>query len=372
MINNKPEKLNTLIKLDIEDLIDNHSESNENKENSENYNNSNKDYSSINTPDLKLDEEEQHELKENMKNNPKNINKKSKGRRGKFAIDPQEDTTPQHPKKIYTEEEKLKKANENTIYFNWSLIDKRNELNNHFLKRKIEQNYERDDNKMQVFFNVPFFPKEEIFMSWQIAQNNNYLYNLNRNAQYNKMGMPSNRNMNYPNGIRYMNNNINNNNMIKNNNVGNMNNMKNYGQSNMNTNNINNTQSNIKNQNNFIQPNKNQNNNINNNKINPAPTQNNNNINNIPYSKPAKPILDTSLLNDSKKISPINKLDTNNIKKNPLFALTTDLPNNNNKIEMNQSSKKENENNNEIKPISKEENTEVKEIDIDNKENNKK
>ena len=169
-----------IIKLDIGDLIENPSESNENKENSENYNNSNnsnKDFSSINNPEMKLDEEEQNNLKENMKNNQKNNYKKSKNRRSRLTIDPQEETTPQHPKKIYTEEEKLKKANENSYYFNWNLINKRNELNNHFLKRKIEQSYERDDNKLQVFFNVPFFPKEELFMPWQLTQNNNYLYN---------------------------------------------------------------------------------------------------------------------------------------------------------------------------------------------------
>ena len=349
-----------IIKLDIGDLIENPSESNENKENSENYNNSNnsnKDFSSINNPEMKLDEEEQNNLKENMKNNQKNNYKKSKNRRSRLTIDPQEETTPQHPKKIYTEEEKLKKANENSYYFNWNLINKRNELNNHFLKRKIEQSYERDDNKLQVFFNVPFFPKEELFMPWQLTQNNNYLYNLNRNAQYNKMGMIQNRNINYPNGMRYVNNNINNN-MIKNNNMGNINNMKNYAQNNANVNNINNIPNNIKNQNNLTQTVKNQNNNINqNNKINQSSIINNNNT---PYVKPQKPILDTSLLKDSKFISPVNKPD-NNIKKNPLFALTTDLPN-----------KKENENNNEIKP--KEENNELKEIDIniDNKETDQK
>ena len=57
------------------------------------------------------------------------------------------------------------------------------------------------------------------------------------------------------------------------------------------------------------------------------------------------------------------------MRKNPLFALTTDVPNNKNDV--NQSSKKENENNNEIKEIKKEENNEVKEIDINNKEEQK-
>ena len=160
MLQNNPGQINTLIKLDIGGLnFENPSESNDNKENSENYNNSNKDYSSINNPELKLDEDEQNDLRENMKINQKVNNKKSKSRRSRLAIDPQEESTPQHPKKIYTEEEKIKKANENSIYYNWYLMNKRNELNKHFLKRKIEQSYERDD-KLQVMkemINCKFF-----------------------------------------------------------------------------------------------------------------------------------------------------------------------------------------------------------------------
>ena len=56
-------------------------------------------------------------------------------------------------------------------------MNKRKELNTHFLKTKIEQSYERDD-KLQIFFNVPFLPKEEMVMPWQLAQNNSNLYNL--------------------------------------------------------------------------------------------------------------------------------------------------------------------------------------------------
>ena len=373
MINNNSGQINTLIKLDLGELNqENQSDSNENKENSENCNNSNsnKDYSSINNPELQLDEDAQNVLKENMKNTQKINNKKSKSRRSRLTIDPQEETTPQHPKKIYTEEEKLKKAKESSIYFNWYLMNKRNEFNTHFLKRKIEQSYERDD-KLQVFFNVPFFPKEEMFMPWQLAQNNNYLYNLNRNAQYNKMVNMQNRNINYPNGMRYMNNNINNNLVKNNNNIGNMNsNVKNFGQNNLNTNNNNNNlQSNIKSNNNLTQITKNPINN-NTNAINRLgqPSNINNNPNSIPLTKP-KTILDTSLLKDAKIFPFKNKLDVNNMRKSPLFALTTDVPNNKN--DMNQSNKKENENNNEIKEIKKEENNEVKEIDINNKEEQK-
>ena len=387
---NNPEKLNTIIKFDLRELnqenqiesIENN-DNNDNKENSENFNTSNRDISSFNNPEIKLEESEQNNLKSNItKNNlkvtNKNATKKSKNRRSRLTIDPQEESPPPHPRKIYTEEEKLKKANENTAYFNWDLINKRNEMNIHFLKRKIEQSYERDD-KLQVFFNVPFFPREEMFMPWQLSHNNNYLHNLNRNAQYNKMGVMPNRNMNYQNAMRYANNNINNN-MIKNSNtnIGNMNinnNLKNYGQTNYQANNYNNNsniQANIKNPNNLSQMTKNQNNiPISNNKINESFANNNfsNNIqaiNNIQNPKLPRPILDTSLLKDS---SNKNKIDANNFRKNPVFALTTDSPIKNNEYNMDR--KKENENNNEIKEDKKEEDNEVKEIDINNKEEKK-
>ena len=388
-MNNNSEQINTIIKLVLGDLNqenpsdsiqnnDNNNDNNDNKENSENFNTSNRDISSQNNPEIKLEESEQNNIKSistknNLKVNNKNAAKKSKSRRSRLTIDPQEESTPPHPRKIYTEEEKLKKANENTAYFNWDLINKRNEMNVHFLKRKIEQSYERDD-KLQVFFNVPFFPREEMFMPWQLAHNNNYLHNLNRNAQYNKMGVMPNRNINYPNTMRYANNPINNN-MIKNNNtnVGNMsinNNLKNYGQTNYpGINNNNNNQANIKNPNNLTQMPKTQNNIPNtNNKLNQSSTiQNTNNIttinNNIQNQKPQKPILDTSLLKDQNNKT---KIDTNNFRKNPLFALSTDSPVKNDGI--NKNTKKENENNNEIKEVKKEEDNEIKEINIDNKE----
>ena len=382
---NNSEQINTIIKFDLGELnqenpsdsVENN-ENNDNKENSENFNISNRDISSKNNPEIKLEENEQNNIKSsstknNLKVNNKNAAKKSKSRRSRLTIDPQEESTPPHPRKIYTEEEKLKKANENTAYFNWDLINKRNEMNIHFLKRKIEQSYERDD-KLQVFFNVPFFPREEMFMPWQLAHNNNYLHNLNRNAQYNKMGVMPNRNINYPNTMRYANNPINNN-MIKNNNtnIGNMsinNNLKNYGQTNYpGINNNNNNQANIKNPNNLTQMPKTQNNIPNtNNKLNQSSTiQNTNNIptinNNIQNQKPQKPILDTSLLKDQNNKT---KIDTNNFRKNPLFALSTDSPVKNDGI--NKNTKKENENNNEIKELKKEEDNEIKEINIDNKE----
>ena len=161
--------------------------------------------------------------------------------------------------------------------------------------------------------------------------------------------------------MRYMNN-INNN--IKNN-IGNMNNIKNFPPNSMNVN-INNLQNNIKNINNNIPVNRNQ---------NIKPTQPITNIN-PPNQKPPKPILDSSLLQDSanKFNTSLNKLDGNNnyiIKKNPLFALKLDPPiTNTDKDDINQSDKKENENNNnnnEVQEAKKEETNELKEIDINNK-----
>ena len=156
-MNNNSEQINTIIKLVLGDLNqenpsdsiqnnDNNNDNNDNKENSENFNTSNRDISSQNNPEIKLEESEQNNIKSistknNLKVNNKNAAKKSKSRRSRLTIDPQEESTPPHPRKIYTEEEKLKKANENTAYFNWDLINKRNEMNVHFLKRKIEQSY---------------------------------------------------------------------------------------------------------------------------------------------------------------------------------------------------------------------------------------
>ena len=153
--------------------------------------------------------------------------------------------------------------------------------------------------------------------------------------------------------------------------------MKAYPQNNYSTININNNpQANIKNPNNLSQLSKTQNNILNpSNKINQASTINNINnpnlLNNMQNPKPAKPILDTSLLKDSNnKYNLVNKIDSNNLRKNPLFALTTDSPSKND--EMNKSRKKENENNDEIKEDKKEEVSEIKEIGIDNNEDNKK
>ena len=113
-MSNNSDQINHIIKLDIGELNqENPSESNENdenKENSENFNTSNKEYSSNNNPEIKLEEDEQNNLKNNskinQKNNSKNATKKAKSRRSRLTIDPQEESTPQHPKKIYTEEGK--------------------------------------------------------------------------------------------------------------------------------------------------------------------------------------------------------------------------------------------------------------------------
>ena len=393
-----------VIKLDIDELtkpdnpehVATTEKSIENKDKSEI---SKQEYSSLNTPDIKLEEETKTNNNDSQSN--KNINdslqkgkknkissqRKSKSRLSRLFIDPQEDTTTQHPKKIYTEEEKIQKALDNSIYFNSYIITNRNDLNRHFLKRKIEQNYERED-KSQIFFNVPFYPKEDMFPGNLLTKNNAYLYNMSRNNQYmpNKPGMIPNRNMNYQNGSRYMNNgpkstinlgtnpiktntNVTNNSMIKNNitnnnninnankvmkevvnnNINNNSNVnacittidlsKNKGSNqtdggnkninignkpNLNNANINNIPGNEQKNNN-----PNNNNNNNNNKSNENININNNSSNtksNINLVKNPKHILDTSLLNDKDNfIIGGNKNEGNNsTKKNVLlFALKT-------------------------------------------------
>jgi len=52
------------------------------------------------------------------KQNYKSSKKKNKSRRSRLTIDPEEDFCVQHSRKVYTEEEKIKKAIDNSIYFN--------------------------------------------------------------------------------------------------------------------------------------------------------------------------------------------------------------------------------------------------------------
>ena len=368
---------NNLIKLNIDELEgpEHQSVTQKSIENKDKSEISHPDYSSINNQEIKLEEEENNNNDSNSNNNNannsvshskqnyKSSQKKTKNRRSRLAIDPNEDFCAQHTKKVYTEEEKIKKAIDNGLYFNSCLITNRNDLNIHFLKRKIEQNYERED-KLQIFFNVPFFPKEEMFAPRQLAKNNQYLYNINRNNQYNmqnKIGIIPNRNVNYPNTVRYMNN-INNNNLKLNNNI----NLGKISNSNNNANNISNiSNNNINNKiNNNINLGKNQNNNINlginkinnssNNNINNTIKNNNNinivnnskinnqiNKNNITYNiinnssntiKITKPILDTTLFKDlnNNYISSTNKNEGNivNKKNGVLFALKTNIQTN--------------------------------------------
>ena len=371
MTENKEGSRPNLIKLNIDELIKPdgperlsvNEKSNDNKENSDN---SKPEFSSINNQDIKLDEEEEGnnmDSHSNIMNTPlsqskqnyKSSKKKNKSRRSRLTIDPEEDFCVQHSRKVYTEEEKIKKAIDNSIYFNSRLISNRNDLNIHFLKRKIEQNFERED-KLQVFFNVPFYPKEDMFLNGRMTQNNAYLYNMNRNSQYNmqnKVGMIPNRNLNYQNNVRYLNNNgikpnsnINLSNNVNNNNNNINNNSKNNSNNNMNNNINNKINSNI----NLgqINPNNMNNNHINtnkNNNINNNENQMNKNINNqinkinlnnnASYPpKVSKPILDTSLYkntNNNLNISSNKNEGNNTTKKNGiLFALKTDNHANNN------------------------------------------
>ena len=155
MIEDKEGSRQNLIKLNIDELTKSDGpeihplteKSNENKEYSEN---SKHEYSSINNQDIKLEEEDNNHLdthSNNIMSTPmsqskqtsKYSQKKTKNRRSRLTIDPEEDNCTQHPKKVYTEEEKIQKAIENSYSFNAYLISNRNDLNLHFLKRKIEQ-----------------------------------------------------------------------------------------------------------------------------------------------------------------------------------------------------------------------------------------
>ena len=452
MIENKEGSQN-LIKLNIDELIKPDGperlsvteKSNENKEYSEI---SKPEFSSINNLGIKLDEEENNNIDSHSNNlintpvsqtkqNCKSSQKKAKNRRSRLAIDPEEDNCTQHPKKVYTEEEKIKKAIENSINFNSYLINNRNALNMLFLKRKIEQNYERED-KSQIFFNVPFFPKEDMFLGGQLIKNNGFLYNMNRNSQYNmqnKVGIIQSRNINYQNGLRYINNinnNINNihNNAIKTNNNVNINNINNNSIKKNSNINLGNNSSNKPNSNinlgvnnksikinsNINLGTNNNKNNINNKTNNNNMTNNNSNINNVNQtnkiinnqmdknnnsssndivannsnnnisinttSNPLKPILDTSLLNNSNinhnNLLSINKTEGTTVKKSLLFALKTSnyinnsinnkANSNNEKDAINDNNKNKNINRNNNEELNK---NEGKELDKNKKEENK-
>ena len=388
MIEKKEGSRQNLIKLNIDEIIKPDGperltpteNSNDIKDKSEF---SQKEFSSLNNPELKLDEEENNNNDShsntnfmNMtisqtKKNHKISQKKTKIRRSRLTIDPNEDFCVQHSRKIYTEEEKIKKAIDNSLYFNSNVINHRNDLNIHFLKRKIEQNFERED-KLQIFFNVPFFPKEDMFNGRQLALNNAYLYNMNRNNQYNMQNnkMIPNRNPNYQNN-RYINNNLNHNNNVNNHNnlkpnsginLGKPNNTGNNITNNKNANNANNNKinSNINLGNNLNKPTTNNNaiNNKNtvpnnnaaddntdksnktvNNKNQSAKDSNNqinnnsNTKNNSDNQKVSISILDSSLIkegNNNNLTNGVNKVEGNNaVKKNGLlFALKTNNPQN--------------------------------------------
>lgn len=237
--------------------------------------------------------------------------KKKTNRRSRLIISDEENST-QHPKKIYSEEEKMQKALESAVYFNICLSNNRNDLDIHFLKRKIEHSYERED-KSQIFFNVPFYPKEEMFGSKQYINNipppqqqqqyNNS--NMNRLNQYNqKPGINNvlNKIVNYQGkNERFINTNSSNNNNINCNNTNNVNS-------------INNSNTNVSNSNN--ENSKNNNNNFNNHVQITKP----NPINNTPKS--IRAILDSSLIKGNITKNENNR--TTKPKTSVLFALKSD------------------------------------------------
>ena len=152
-------------------------------------------------------------------NSSTNKSKTKKARRSRLIIDNEEDTIQTyHPRINKTESEKIQEALENAISYNKSLLNKRYELNIQFLKKKVAQNFSRED-KSEIFFNVPFYPKEEIFSYYQLAKNNkppiftNKQQNINSNTTNNtntKINSETNKNTSNvkSNNINMNNNNI--------------------------------------------------------------------------------------------------------------------------------------------------------------------
>ena len=305
------ECVNNVFKLNLAELSKSDSPEQEKPQDNSNEEKDNKDKinSNINS-NIKLDENEEiNEFNNNENSNTKTpqgkANKvKKHNRKSRLKIYPDENNSPQHPKKIYTEEEKISKALELSNNYNSLLVSKRNNLNILFLKRKIEQNFERED-KLKIFFNAPFFPKEEMFPSCR-GHNPQNMMNMNRNAQYTaqiRNGIVPNRNINQQMNTKYpVNNNINNyrqNSII---NLGVNNNNK--------TNNIN-----LNNQANRPPPNK---------------SQPKNPVNNISLNN--KTVLDTSIINENNNnfASGIKNDINNSNKKNFLFSLKSQNDNNQN------------------------------------------
>lgn len=91
-----------------------------------------------------------------------NQTKKKKQRRSRLIMSEDSDSVPEHRKEIYEGETKLEKSIESAVLYNTYINTTRYQLSKHFLKRKIKQNFEREDKNL-MFFNVKFLPKPEMF-----------------------------------------------------------------------------------------------------------------------------------------------------------------------------------------------------------------
>jgi len=81
----------------------------------------------------------------------------------KLIVEADEEIYAPKAQKIKTrEEEKLENIFESASFFNENILKNRVVLNKEFLKMKLESSCLRE-NKLNVFFNVPFFPKAEMF-----------------------------------------------------------------------------------------------------------------------------------------------------------------------------------------------------------------
>ena len=173
-------------------------------------------------------------IEENIENNNNHIGSdtpnNSKKKNNKLIIETEEEiySSPYNKEKM-DEEEKLNEIYECANYFNKNMLKSRIALNKEFLKKKLEFNFLRED-KSQIFFNVPFFPRSEMFSNEQLYiktnknkfklnnvisnennQNNNTSNNTiinNDNKNNNKFQLQQNIKTNNEKSIKYNNNNI--------------------------------------------------------------------------------------------------------------------------------------------------------------------
>ena len=168
---------------------------------------------------LIIDEEDEENEKMNTDKNENNIDNENinENEEGNNNENIEENYIEEYENNRTVEEEKINEIFENASFFNKNLLRSRISLNKQFLKKKIAYSFLRD-NKSQVFFNVPFFPKSEMFTNEQlnIKSNKNSKFKLN-NPNPNIIPNTKNYQANTPTPSGYSNNNQNNNNINHNN-----------------------------------------------------------------------------------------------------------------------------------------------------------